>query len=439
MKWINKGHEFDELGAVFQKNNIIVLIGKRSDNDAVREKLNFLDDIVIEMIDTDFNFVIKLRSSKNSFINFTHRVFNKIKRIKKQIEFKKFYKENSLHQQSEKTLVLSKTVCVRGCGGGGGIEYFERTDRYLKNKNIFLSDDFFQKYLSIFAVYVCNKVYLYNVGIIVTTVCNLNCKYCLDFTPYNKNMKHRHLDELKNEVDILFSCVDRLVNLSVCGGETLLYPYLGELLQYISCKYRDKIETIGVTTNGTIMPSVELCGILKKCKITVYTDDYSKTVPNVSIPYKQFIKKIMEHGIETHQVYIEYFYKTFPPLGNYSLYNDQSLTDKFDKCIQICDQVHYQDQKNGRIAACCYEAYALGAGLIKDSVEDYYDINGFSNSVQSKKELVEFRLGYTNKGYVEFCKYCNGFPSINPHIAKNGAEQAKGKLTWDSNNPYTSY
>jgi organic radical activating enzyme len=305
---------------------------------------------------------------------------------------------------------------------------------YVKNENVFFVNDFLQKYLSIFAVYVCNKVYLYNIGIIVTTICNLNCKYCLNFTSYNKNMKHRLLGELKNEVDVLFSCVDRLANLSICGGETMLYPYLAELLQYIADRYRNKIDTIGIGTNGTVIPSDELFMTLKKSKVTVYADNYSRTIPWVKIPYKNFIKKIIEHGVDINQIYIKRFYKTFPPLENYSQYNDQFLSDRFDKCIQV----HYQDQKHGRIASCCYAAYALEAGLINESEDDYYDITNFSNSTQFRKELVEFRLGYTNKGYVEFCKYCNGFPAINPHIAKNGAEQVKGKLSWDSDNPYIS-
>jgi organic radical activating enzyme len=421
MKWTNKGHEFDELGAVFQNNSTLVLIGKQSDNDVLRKKLDFLG-ITIENISFDSD--IKIRSSKDSFVNLFHRVFNKIKRIKKQMELNNFYKQLSLCEQIGKTIVIS--------GRGGGIEYFERTGKYHRNVNIFDERAFMEKYLSIFTVYVCNKVYLWNIGIIVTTICNLNCKYCLNFTPYNKNMKHRPLEELKNEVDILFSCVDKLANLSVSGGEPVLYPFLGELLQYISGRYRDKIEILGIPTNGTIMPSDELCKTFKKSRVTLYADDYSMTIPGVKIPYKNFIEKMFEHGIKVYQNHITYFYKTFPPLANYSQYNDRFLSDRFDKCIHV----HYQDQKHGRITACCYEAYALEAGLIKGTEDDYYDINNFSNSMQSKKELVEFRLGYTNKGYVEFCKYCNGFPAINPHIAKNGAEQAKGKLVWDINNPY---
>jgi hypothetical protein len=44
MKWMNKGHEFDELGHFFQTNNKIVIIGSsEEENSALKKKLDFLD------------------------------------------------------------------------------------------------------------------------------------------------------------------------------------------------------------------------------------------------------------------------------------------------------------------------------------------------------------------------------------------------------------
>jgi MoaA/NifB/PqqE/SkfB family radical SAM enzyme len=423
MKWVNKGHEFDALGAVFQKNNKLFLVGTAEDNEALCTKLDFLG-IAIET-----SSLPKGRNSKLSELFYLllnllpSPLFGRISRIAG--------RRNCESDKSGKTVIINHPNIFYA---EYILQQFTMIGKYIKNENIFLVNDFMEKYLSVFAIYVCGKVYLYNIGIIVTTLCNLNCKYCLNFTPYNRNMKHRPLEELKNELDILFPCVDRLANLSISGGETMLYPNVGDLLQYISDRYRNKIDNIGIGTNGTTIPSDELCMILRKSKVTVYADNYSKSIPRLKIPYKKFIEKLVKYGIEHKQIYIKQFYKTFPPLKNYSLYDDLRLSDRFDKCIQV----HYQDQKNGRIAACCYAAYALEAGLIDESEDDYYEINNFPHSIQSKKELVEFRLGYTNKGYVEFCKYCNGFPAINSHIAKNGAEQVKGKLAWDNNNPFAS-
>ena len=43
----------------------------------------------------------------------------------------------------------------------------------------------------------------------------------------------------------------------------------------------------------------------------------------------------------------------------------------------------------------------------------------------NKRELVEFRLGYSSRGYTEFCKKCRGFTKDNDSVVKP-AVQVKG-------------
>ena len=47
----------------------------------------------------------------------------------------------------------------------------------------------------------------------------------------------------------------------------------------------------------------------------------------------------------------------------------------------------------------------------EQDLEEIYDLSDFSSD--KKKELVEFRLGYTTKGYTGFCRKCRGFTSEN--------------------------
>ena len=52
------------------------------------------------------------------------------------------------------------------------------------------------------------------------------------------------------------------------------------------------------------------------------------------------------------------------------------------------------------------------AGIAGDQdLEEVYDLTEFS--ADKKKELIEFRLGYTTKGYTNFCKKCRGFTPEN--------------------------
>ena len=59
-----------------------------------------------------------------------------------------------------------------------------------------------------------------------------------------------------------------------------------------------------------------------------------------------------------------------------------------------------------------YAAYATVAGIAgEQDLEEVYDLTQFG--ADKKKELVEFRLGYTTKGYTNFCKRSRGFTPEN--------------------------
>ena len=53
------------------------------------------------------------------------------------------------------------------------------------------------------------------------------------------------------------------------------------------------------------------------------------------------------------------------------------------------------------------------------------------------KELIEFMLGYTACGYVDFCKYCNCFFGTKSGYDENGVTQLPKKqlLEWNIHNP----
>ena len=44
---------------------------------------------------------------------------------------------------------------------------------------------------------------------------------------------------------------------------------------------------------------------------------------------------------------------------------------------------------------------------------------------EKKKELIEFRLGYTSKGYTNFCRKCRGFTADNQAIVEPAMQVEK--------------
>ena len=101
-----------------------------------------------------------------------------------------------------------------------------------------------------------------------------------------------------------------------------------------------------------------------------------------------------------------------PEKTDYSGLQEEQLIAHRDSCTQS-----WQELRDGKLYSCNYAAYATVAGIAgSQDVEETYDLRSFSDD--KKKELVEFRLGYTEKGYTEFCKKCLGFTDKNTDKVK---------------------
>ena len=70
------------------------------------------------------------------------------------------------------------------------------------------------------------KKCLYHVDMAITTKCTFQCRNCNMFIPYYKEQKDFTFEELKNNVDLLFSRIDYIVYFGLVGGEPLLNPAL---------------------------------------------------------------------------------------------------------------------------------------------------------------------------------------------------------------------
>lgn len=121
------------------------------------------------------------------------------------------------------------------------------------NENIFLASDFLKNYLSIFALYVCGKVYENIMTcIVITTSRFLNFKYCLNYERYIKNKKYINVKDIKKDINIFFYYFDRVKYFSLIAREPTLHPQFNEIISYICKNYRNKINVLGIDTNGTM-------------------------------------------------------------------------------------------------------------------------------------------------------------------------------------------
>lgn len=183
----------------------------------------------------------------------------------------------------------------------------------------------------------------------------------------------------------------------------MLYQHTADLIEYIDKQYGDRIGTLRTVTNGTVVPSDETLEKLCKCRIEITVDDYRDAVPQYNMQFDELIQKLEKHQIKYYINKVDSWVDLAPEKTDYSALSEEQLIRHRSECGQT-----WQELRDGKLYSCNYAAYATVAGIAgEQDLEESYDLR--SHTVDRKKELVEFRLGYTNKGYTNFCKKCRGF------------------------------
>lgn len=400
MKWTNKGHEFDDIGYLLKDKKQVFIYGA--------------GDIGIE-------------------------IFNLLKKLDKWIEWDIYLVDRNENKQKagyKGNTVLSPEQFFDMCKPLNEEEYFviiAVSDNWYEDvyKNIKknLSEDlmcfkgsyFLFKYLSIYFIYIHNIVFFYSESMLVSSVCNLNCRDCLNFNPYIKEHYNPTLEELKLDIDIFFNAVDLIGRFQITGGEPLLSKNLMPVLEHVSRNYSDKIISFELVTNGTIMPSDELCMFLSQNNIYVYLDDYRSAVPEKEERYYAVYGKLKKFKVNFHDNYADKWMRMYIPQREVKHLSEDDKIKKFKKC-----SAPYSTLQNKKISSCNYNMYADRAGLCKADESDYYDLSDYDKTKQ--KELVEFRIGCVKKGYNEFCEKCLGWGQANDNWCEPAIQMSREKI-----------
>lgn len=388
MKWSNKGHEYDHMGDLLKSKKKIVIYGAG------------ILGLELEKLITSLN------KDLGWNICFVDRYKGKIdgSMLDEESNLVFFPSELKYFNVEESFVVVcafseeAQEEMVSNCEQAG----------FTLNKNIFSHDFFLYNMLSIHFVYQLDKVYISSTNIVPSTICNLNCFGCLNFNPYINNHTVHTIDSLMESCDSFFNSIDLVGRFQITGGEPFLYKDLMELIEYINNNYREKIIYFEIVTNGKNIPSNELCALFNKSNMLVYLDDYRESVPELSDNFLKIKEKFEEYGV----LYIENYTSQWFDLDPTQEVNEgpeEEIIAHFDQCG--CPWSTLEDSK---ISSCNYSLYATKAGLVKYDENNYYDLKQFTP--EKKKELVEFRLRFSTKGFVELCRQCSGFSKINTNI-----------------------
>lgn len=369
MRWENKGHEYDEVYRRISAKIGFYLFGC---GDYGRLFLDcFQDEVpVIGYID---NNLLKQQEGING---------------------KLCVGLDQVSLKNEEAIILTISQYDRA----GALEQLQQHG-YQRNVDFFVIEEF----ISVYYLYKYDKVYFLNVSFLPSTTCNLKCRHCLNFNPFAERFYVRNWEALKEDVDLFFSYVDYIMLFHVSGGEPMLYQHTADLIEYIDKQYGDRIGTLRTVTNGTVVPSDETLEKLCKCRIEITVDDYRDAVPQYNMQFDELIQKLEKHQIKYYINKVDSWVDLAPEKTDYSALSEEQLIRHRSECGQT-----WQELRDGKLYSCNYAAYATVAGIAgEQDLEESYDLR--SHTVDRKKELVEFRLGYTNKGYTNFCKKCRGF------------------------------
>ena len=366
MIWTKRGHEFDELGSYIAKTDEIYLFGAGIHGKTVYEKYH--DKIRIKgFIDND---LAKQGAEFCGLPVFSPEIIEQ------------FAKETVvLTVQPSSVRVITEQLTGMGYSG-----------------NLYPMQLFFP----VFDSYRYGESCLSSISFIPTTACNLMCKCCLNFSPYIKKHRVRPLEHLMQDMELLFSKVDTLLLLHISGGEPLLHPYLHELVVFILQGFREKLGRLEITTNGTVLPSDLLLAAFSDEQVHLVVDDYRDALPQYREKYDLLIEKLDECGVSYQVLKADSWLDLTACDISIEGFDEIRLRSHFNAC-----DVPWQEYRDGKLWICNYASYADFAGKQAAEPDESYDIK--SLDFDNHRELMEFRLGFSSKGYTEFCKQCAGY------------------------------
>jgi len=374
MKWENRGHELDAVSEQYLAVKTLYIWGTGSRG---TDCINFLEWL---KIDTDFTiYFVDSKPEKQGTVYRGHKVLSP---------------DELFARYDAESAVVSSNEEISGILGQHKVPYFDLAATN-HEKHLFI-----QHFLCTYMLYKYDKLLSHWMDYNSTLRCNLNCDGCLNLNNEIENPREQSLDDFKQHIDAVFEKIDLCYSFHFSGGEPFLSKELPDIMHYLADNYGSRIYDKFVITNGTILPSDNLLNAMRPNAgvggYWVFIDDYRGTVPLAQKRIPEIEKRLCDYGISYKVVRVNNWYNLKYGTEKYYSYDDIAMIYHRDNC-----NTFLQNFEDGRIYSCCYEAFAYKAGLI-DHV-DFLDIRS-----ASKAEILEYRLGYTQTGYVDMCRHCQG-------------------------------
>jgi MoaA/NifB/PqqE/SkfB family radical SAM enzyme len=242
----------------------------------------------------------------------------------------------------------------------------------------------------------------------ITTKCTLNCKLCMTAVPYvlPKNSANIPVADLTVHLEKFFDVYDYAKRIEFMGGEPLVHPQLCDIIR-ATLLYKDRFDTLRITTNATIVPSDELCELIASCgkPFDFVVDNYGELSRNMSGVKAQLEKHGIPYRVDLYTGENQHF-GGWVKCGDYQPveYTDEQLHDNFVNCVQVKDE--FACTYNGRVYQCPYQAtFWITQDREISQPDEFVDLMSDELTREQKREIVS---GFY-KTPITACHYCYGF------------------------------
>lgn len=376
MKWTNKGHELDDIAEEvmqnFERHNRkIFLFGAGN-------------------IGNDIRLIMKKYHIFGGFID------NNPEKQKNGFKGEKVLSLNQYLENDEKGLIV---VSMAGSIAKEVIKELSGLD--LENgTDFFYYMDFMGSIFPILSFYQYGLLYVDTVQISLTERCTLKCKKCAHGCHMvSADSQDMELEVAYESADKFFAAIDWVGEFTLIGGEPFLYKDLENVIEYIGKRYRSKAAIFSITSNGTIIPGQPVLDMCRKYDVLVRISNYSGTLKSLESKYER-LQEVLEYNHVQYVLgrretqWVDYGFETV----NHEC-EEKELIRIFDECKTPCREIRGSKYYYCVMARSISDNLKTGIGE-----EDYLDMDRLSG----KMEFFEFNIGYSEKGYLDMCKHCNG-------------------------------
>ena len=239
-----------------------------------------------------------------------------------------------------------------------------------------------------------------HLGFCVSERCSLKCKDCSFLMQYYQHPQNIDLELYKPALDKFIDTVDYISEFRIYGGEPFMNPEMYKLLEW----YKDceKINTLSIYTNGTIIPQQHTIECMKNPKVKVHISDYKHNMEKV----QKLVEVLEREGI----VYFVRKYDMWCEAGDLSFRNHSR--EHLEEIFENCFATNCYSFLKGKFYACPRAAHIVNLQAMPDIAKDRVDFTDERLSIAELQQ--QLRDLMHNRKYIAACAYCDG---LDNHVA----------------------